>query len=160
MPLTKLSANGDRILWSTYFGRSKSNSDRYEAGSLAVDESGRIWLTEMTSSPDLPTRNAFQKSCEGGDFDGSSLRPFRRTVRDFVTVPTSEGMHTTFWRDSLLVTEKSTPQVFLYPRTYRRKVHKSSGAMVVDLTKHSSLAWMRPPTCVPLNAKPRSRSTS
>lgn len=66
----KLSGDGNRILWCTYFGGSKSNSDQYEGGSLAVDESGRIWLTGMTNSPDLPTRNAFQKSYGGGDFDG------------------------------------------------------------------------------------------
>ena len=44
--------------------------DQYERRRLAVDESGGSWLTGMTSFPDLPARNAFQKSCEGGDFDG------------------------------------------------------------------------------------------
>lgn len=101
--LAKVSADGDRILWSTYFGGSNSNSDQYEGGSLAVDESGRIWLTGMTSSTD---------------------------------------MHTTFWRDSLLGMERSTPPVFPRRRTSLRKLHKSSGSMAVGPTTHSSWAWM------------------
>jgi hypothetical protein len=68
--VTKLSGDGSRILWSTYYGGSKANSDQYLGGSLAVDEAGRVWLTGMTNSPDLPTRNPFQASYGGGDFDG------------------------------------------------------------------------------------------
>jgi hypothetical protein len=35
-----------------------------------VDEAGRVWLTGMTNSPDLPTRHPSQASYGGGDFDG------------------------------------------------------------------------------------------
>jgi len=68
--VTKLSGDGRRILWSTYYGGSKANSDQFLGGSLAVDEAGRVWLTGMTNSPDLPTRNPSQASYGGGDFDG------------------------------------------------------------------------------------------
>jgi hypothetical protein len=68
--VTKLSGDGSRILWSTYYGGSKANSDQYEGGSLAVDEAGRVWLTGATNSPDLPTRNPSQTSFAGGDSDG------------------------------------------------------------------------------------------
>jgi hypothetical protein len=68
--VTKMSADGRRVLWSTYFGGSKANSDQGLGGSLAVDSSGRVWLTGMTSSSDLPTRNATQPAYGGGDFDG------------------------------------------------------------------------------------------
>jgi len=57
--VTRLSADGSRVLWSTYYGGSKANSDQYLGGTLEVDEAGRVWLTGMTNSSDLPTRNAF-----------------------------------------------------------------------------------------------------
>lgn len=58
------------MLWSTFYGGSKANSDQFLGGSLGIDESGRIWVTGMTNSPDLPTRNASQPAYRGGDFDG------------------------------------------------------------------------------------------
>ena len=58
------------MLWSTYYGGSKANSDQYLGGTLEVDEAGRVWLTGMTNSSDLPTRNASQPANGGGDFDG------------------------------------------------------------------------------------------
>jgi len=68
--VTRLSADGSRVLWSTYYGGSKANSDQFLGGTLEVDEAGRVWLTGMTNSSDLPTRNAFQPTNGGGDFDG------------------------------------------------------------------------------------------
>ena len=68
--VTKLSAAGSRIVWFTYYGGSRSNSDQYLGGGLAVDKVGRVWFTGMTNSADLPTRNASQASFGGGDFDG------------------------------------------------------------------------------------------
>ena len=68
--VTKLSSDGRRILWSTYYGGSKANSDQFLGGSVAVDEGGRVWLSGMTNSPDLPARNPSQASYGGGDFDG------------------------------------------------------------------------------------------
>jgi hypothetical protein len=39
-----VSSDGSRILWSTYYGGSKANSDQFLGGSLAIDEADRIWL--------------------------------------------------------------------------------------------------------------------
>lgn len=68
--MTKLSAAGGRILWSTFYGGSRPNSDQFLGGNVAVDSSDRVWLTGMTSSLDLPTLNAAQPVYGGGDFDG------------------------------------------------------------------------------------------
>ena len=68
--VTKFSADGARLLWSTYYGGSSANSDQFLGGSLAVDETGRVWFTGMTNSTDLPTRNPSQAVYGGGDFDG------------------------------------------------------------------------------------------
>jgi hypothetical protein len=68
--VTKVSGDGSRIFWSTYYGGSKANSDQFAGGDLAVDEAGRVWLTGMTNSSDLPTRNPSQATYGGGDFDG------------------------------------------------------------------------------------------
>ena len=68
--VSKLFADGSGIMWSTYYGGSKANSDQFLGGSVAVDSSNRVWLTGMTSSLDLPTRNAAQPVYGGGDFDG------------------------------------------------------------------------------------------
>lgn len=68
--VAKFTSDGARTLWSTYFGGSKPNSDQFLGGHVAVDASGRVWLTGMTASSDLPTRSAFQPAYGGGDFDG------------------------------------------------------------------------------------------
>jgi hypothetical protein len=68
--VTKLRGDGSRILWSTHYGGSKANSDQFLGGGLAVDDDGRVWLTGMTNSPDLPTRNPSQASYGGGNFAG------------------------------------------------------------------------------------------
>jgi hypothetical protein len=68
--VANLTADGSRILWSTYYGGSKSNSDQFLSGTAAVDDAGRVWFTGMTASPDLPLHNALQSQYGGGDFDG------------------------------------------------------------------------------------------
>jgi hypothetical protein len=68
--VTKLRSDGSGVLWSTYYGGSKANSDQFSGGSLELDEAGRVWFTGMTNSPDLPTRNPSQAAYGGGDFDG------------------------------------------------------------------------------------------
>jgi hypothetical protein len=68
--VTKLRSDGSGVLWSTYYGGSKANSDQFSGGSLELDEAGRVWFTGMTNSPDLPTRNPSLAAYGGGDFDG------------------------------------------------------------------------------------------
>jgi hypothetical protein len=64
----KISARGDSLLFSTYFGGSGSDV----AGFLAVDPSGHNeYISGWTSSADFPvTPGAFSTSYAGGAFDG------------------------------------------------------------------------------------------
>ncbi len=56
--LTKISADGSSILYSTYFG---GNGSDMPAG-VAVDQSGNMLIAGSTSSTNLVTANAFQSS--------------------------------------------------------------------------------------------------
>lgn len=61
--VTMLSADGQEIVYSTFYGGGSRISqfaslDRGDA--IAVDDGGRIYVTGVTNSNDLPTRNAFQ----------------------------------------------------------------------------------------------------
>ena len=64
----KISARGDSLIFSTYFGGSGSDV----AGFLAVDPSGHNeYISGWTSSADFPvTPGAFRTSYAGGAFDG------------------------------------------------------------------------------------------
>lgn len=68
--VTKFSADGSRVLRSTYYGGSKANSDQLLGGNLSVDPADGVWFTGMTNSPDLPRRNPSPAAYGGGDFDG------------------------------------------------------------------------------------------
>lgn len=57
--LTKLSPDGQTILYSTFLGG--SNLD--EIRDIAVDDQGRVLLVGVTQSSDFPTVNALQPSC-------------------------------------------------------------------------------------------------
>ena len=62
----KISAGGDSLIFSTYFGGSGSDM----AGFLAVDPSGNAYISGWTSSADFPvTPGAFQTSFAGPPFD-------------------------------------------------------------------------------------------
>ncbi|MFX0094823.1 MAG: SBBP repeat-containing protein, partial [Candidatus Hodarchaeota archaeon] len=63
--VAKFSADGQSLLFSTYFGGS---GDDYEHG-LAIDAAGNILIAGGTTSGNLPTVNAFQPSFQGGTFD-------------------------------------------------------------------------------------------
>jgi hypothetical protein len=60
--VTKLDANGDSLVYSTYLGG--SNYD--QAFGIAVDASHHAYVTGVTRSGDFPTKNAFQKTPAGG----------------------------------------------------------------------------------------------
>lgn len=59
--LTKLSADGSALLYSTYFGGSENEF----ANGIALDSAGRAYIDGATSSPDLPTVNPFQAALRG-----------------------------------------------------------------------------------------------
>ena len=60
--VSKLSATGSELLYSTYLGGSSED----EVRGIAVDAAGHAYVAGLTSSPDFPVRNAFQ-SFPGGN---------------------------------------------------------------------------------------------
>jgi hypothetical protein len=59
--LTKFTPNGQNLVFSTYFGGIKHET----LTKMLVDDSGSIYLTGITSSPDFPTRNAYNATYGG-----------------------------------------------------------------------------------------------
>lgn len=60
--VTKVAADGSRVLWSTYLG----GVDLDVPHSLALDGAGNVYVTGRTASPDFPTtRGAFQRRLRG-----------------------------------------------------------------------------------------------
>jgi len=78
--VTKISADGKTVLYSTYFGGSGED----DGSAIAIDSAGDAYVTGFTASTNFPvTASAFQKSCGGQCYgnafisklspDGSSL---------------------------------------------------------------------------------------
>lgn len=65
----KLNPNGDRLLYSTYFGGNSVDRGR----ALAVDGAGSVYVTGVTASTDFPLHDAWQ-SASGGTLDAFVLR--------------------------------------------------------------------------------------
>jgi hypothetical protein len=70
--VTKLTSTGTALSYSTYLGTgdgyTSPSSDDYGSG-IAVDSSGNAYVTGHTNSTDFPTKNPFQASHGGGDYD-------------------------------------------------------------------------------------------
>ncbi|HJQ22604.1 MAG TPA: SBBP repeat-containing protein [Blastocatellia bacterium] len=61
--VTKLSADGSSLIYSTYLGGKASE----HAGGIAVDADGNAYVVGTTESEDFPvTKNAFQRKYQGG----------------------------------------------------------------------------------------------
>ena len=60
--VTKLSATGSALVYSTYLGGSRVDDGR----AIAVDPAGDAYVTGETSSNDFPTVNPIQATCGGG----------------------------------------------------------------------------------------------
>jgi hypothetical protein len=60
--VTKLSAGGNEVIYSTYLG---GNSDDMGRG-IAVDGNGNAYVTGNTASPNFPVKNAIQPTYHGG----------------------------------------------------------------------------------------------
>ncbi|MGI8588210.1 MAG: SBBP repeat-containing protein [Chloroflexia bacterium] len=59
-----------RLVYSTLYGSTDSGGrNSTGAAGLAVDASGRAYITGMTSAPDLPLKNAYQSALTGGLWD-------------------------------------------------------------------------------------------
>jgi hypothetical protein len=67
--VTKLSADGSSLVYSTYLGKQGTDS----ATSVAVDSNGNAYVGGYTNSSDFPTHNALQPNL-GGGLDGFVLK--------------------------------------------------------------------------------------
>jgi hypothetical protein len=63
--ISKVSADGSTLVYSTYLGGTGSDSGE----DVAVDPAGRAYLTGFTRSADFPVANAVQPTFAGGNFD-------------------------------------------------------------------------------------------
>ncbi|MEW5986280.1 MAG: pectin acetylesterase-family hydrolase [Chloroflexota bacterium] len=63
--VTKISADGSAVLYSTYLG----GSDRDIGLNVAVDADGNAYVTGQTLSTDFAVENALQESFGGGEYD-------------------------------------------------------------------------------------------
>jgi hypothetical protein len=61
--VTKLNASGTALVYSTYLGGSVGDQDN----GIAVDSSGKAYVTGPTDSPDFPTVNPIQAALGGTD---------------------------------------------------------------------------------------------
>ncbi len=60
--VSKLSATGDTVFYSTYFGGSEGED---QAFSIDVDNSGNAYITGITKSDNIPLQNPYQSSLSG-----------------------------------------------------------------------------------------------
>ncbi len=74
--VTKLSANGSALVYSTYLGGSGNENlttDNFVTGDIAVDAAGQAYLTGTTTSANFPTTHAVQATF-GGGFDAFAVK--------------------------------------------------------------------------------------
>ena len=64
--VTKLNRDGSDVVYSTYLGGTGLDNDEMGSGDIAIDPSGRAFVTGTTGSLDFPTtRDAFQRENQG-----------------------------------------------------------------------------------------------
>jgi hypothetical protein len=70
---TVLTASGDDLVYSTYFG----GNDEEQGNAVAIDNSGRGYIAGQTNSRNLPQKNGFQTSRAGdADVDDAFIAKF------------------------------------------------------------------------------------
>ncbi len=67
--VARLDGPGYKNVRLTYYGGSHDDSSGFDGKDIRVDPSGRVWLAGLTSSADLPVRDALQE-IYGGQTDG------------------------------------------------------------------------------------------
>jgi hypothetical protein len=64
--VTKLNRDGSDVVYSTYLGGTGLDNDEMGSGDIAIDPSGRAFVTGTTGSLDFPrTKHAFQRENQG-----------------------------------------------------------------------------------------------
>jgi hypothetical protein len=74
--VTKLSADGAALIYSTYLGGS-SNALGERGSALAVDSAGNVYVTGSADSSDFPTTHGAFQSTLGGNFGNAFVAKFR-----------------------------------------------------------------------------------
>ena len=85
--LARLSADGQTLLFSSYFGGSGNDTPN----DVAVDEAGQAYLTGTTQSTNFPISNAFQPTYGGGVEDGFALKINESSTVAFATYLGGDG---------------------------------------------------------------------
>jgi hypothetical protein len=67
--VTKVSPEGNRIIYSTYLGGSENDIGH----AITVDGQGNAYVTGLSNAPDFPTVNAYLDSYRGGDGDDAII---------------------------------------------------------------------------------------
>ncbi len=75
--IAKLSPDGARLLYCSYFGGSGDE----KINGMAIDKEGNVSITGQTDSPNLPVKDAFQSQSGGGENDGFVAR-FDSTLKN------------------------------------------------------------------------------
>jgi len=65
--VTKLSSDGNALVYSTYLGGSGRDGSQDEGNGIAVDQAGNAYVTGYTYSSDFPTANPYQTDQEEAD---------------------------------------------------------------------------------------------
>ena len=78
--VSKFSADGSQLLYSTYFGGASFDA----AAGIALDAEGNVYLTGTTSSTDFPLRNPLQESLAGDSRSDAFVTKINSTGSDLV----------------------------------------------------------------------------
>jgi hypothetical protein len=77
--VTKLSATGNTLVYSTFLGGSIGDN-AYGSAGIAVDGNGSAYVTGETNSPDFPILNAFDNTLSGRDAFVTKFSPAGTTL--------------------------------------------------------------------------------
>jgi hypothetical protein len=145
--VTHLSADGRRLLASTYFGGSRQERNVY---GMDVDSKGDIVITSLTRSSDLPvTQGAFQATNHGGPADmfAAKLSGDLAHIRWCTYVGGSDdetprgGLALDSQDNVYVVGTTTSPDFPTTPGTLQTKIVGGRSTAIVKLKPDGSLAW-------------------
>ena len=78
--VTKVNADGSRIVYSTYLGGQENDIGH----AITIDADGNAYVTGLSNSPDFPTVGAYQAAFRGGDGDDTIVVKVNAAGTEFV----------------------------------------------------------------------------
>jgi len=79
--VTKVSADGSKIIYTTYLGGKENDIGH----AIATDNEGNAYVTGLSNSPDFPTVGAIQPTFRGGDGDDTIVVKITLRVQHLFT---------------------------------------------------------------------------